>query len=292
MNVNEAIAGIAGAVLLSAFAYVDMNQSLGVSAPILYTVVVVVGLLARSRLLVVVFATVAATLTIMGAHAASGAADDLAELINRALAVFAISVTALGSYLLLKRQNEYDVYLRELADRDGLTGVANRRALMEQARTRLAEALRYELPLSVLMIDIDHFKSINDRHGHLVGDAVLQRISRVCASTVRQSDTVGRYGGEEFLVVCPNTPARSAELLAGRLCRAIAAENIAGKTGVLTVTVSIGVASIGAAAGAADIDRLVEAADQALYRAKAGGRNRVVVSDGPPLVYLERARVA
>lgn len=161
--------------------------------------------------------------------------------------------------------------LRTHAQVDGLTGLANREKLdVELART-LSLAARGGQPLAVAMIDLDHFKRINDEHGHLVGDKVLHDLASRLARSVRATDTVGRWGGEEFLLLCPNTDAAGALAVAEKLRAAVAAEAFAGG---LWLTVSLGVAI---ATGNEAPDVMLDRADRALYQAKKTGRNRVVL---------------
>lgn len=165
---------------------------------------------------------------------------------------------------------------------DPLTGLYNRRYLDQRMREETGKAERYRLPLSILMIDIDHFKRINDTYGHQVGDAVLNGIARVITGIARSTDIVARYGGEEILVIAPNTTISSAAAFAERIRAAVEAAPLipaetCGGYQALPVTVSIGVAS--PPPGIADAQALIKSADEALYRAKEGGRNRVVVAD-------------
>ncbi len=159
--------------------------------------------------------------------------------------------------------------LEVLSQTDRLTGLCNRRRLDQALRAELRRAKRYRKPFSVIMIDVDHFKEVNDRHGHQVGDDVLVRLADIFAGLARETDTVGRWGGEEFLVVCPETGPDVARNLAQRL-RAEIEETVFPVAGRLT-------ASFGVAASAEedDPDALVQRADTALYRAKQHGRNRI-----------------
>ncbi len=160
---------------------------------------------------------------------------------------------------------------------DYLTGVCNRRHFMARAEQELLRASRYATPLSLFMLDIDHFKRINDRYGHKVGDEVLKTLAGICQATLRQVDILGRLGGEEFAVLLPDSPPEAAREAAERLREAIARTKVPLEEGLpVQFTVSIGVA---APAGPDDnMDVLLNSADKALYCAKNGGRNRVWAS--------------
>lgn len=167
--------------------------------------------------------------------------------------------------------------LERQAHSDFLTELANRRHFLELAETELARTLRYGKPFSLMMLDVDHFKAVNDTHGHKSGDLVLQRLARVMESTLREVDVVGRLGGEEFAVILPETTAEKAHEAADRLRAIVAETDIPVDEGApLRVTVSIGIATL--SDKSTNIDRLLRLADGALYEAKHGGRNRVCVS--------------
>lgn len=161
------------------------------------------------------------------------------------------------------------------AKHDGLTGLLNRHHLDERLHQEVARASRYHRPLSVLMIDVDYFKAYNDTYGHLQGDELLRSLSSLLQQNLRQSDVIGRYGGEEFLVLLPETDKASASQLARRLCHLVAnTAFLLGRNDMPTYcTVSIGVASL--PEDALTVSELVNAADQALYEAKRRGRNQV-----------------
>lgn len=163
--------------------------------------------------------------------------------------------------------------LRELATTDPLTRVANRRAICEVLDREVLLVTRYPRPLVCAMVDIDHFKRINDSHGHPAGDQVIQQVAQTLQGSLRQTDCVGRYGGEEFLVVLPNTTGQQAGIVLERVRAAIEALCVDRGTDKIRFTASIGFAEMHADCDAAAILSL---ADQALYAAKAGGRNRVV----------------
>lgn len=171
---------------------------------------------------------------------------------------------------------ETQAALAHQATHDALTGIFNRRAILDQLARELARTLRQGGSLSVGMCDIDHFKEINDRFGHQAGDEVLVAFARCLQANLREYDYVGRYGGEEFLVVATGSSGQSDDGLYERLRRQVAALGInAGGTGGISVTVSIGTAP---GEAASTVDALLAAADAALYRAKAAGRNRVIRS--------------
>jgi len=168
---------------------------------------------------------------------------------------------------------------QELALRDDLTDLYNRRAMDDILGDEAARAIRYRRPLAVVMLDFDHFKDINDRHGHRAGDGVLREAARLISSALRTNDKATRYGGEEFCLILPETGADEAFALAERLRFALEGHvfrvvRAAGDPVELRATASLGVASLGEGAESAEL--LVRAADRALYEAKAAGRNRVV----------------
>ncbi len=163
--------------------------------------------------------------------------------------------------------------VQELAIHDGLTGLFVRRHFLARLQEEIARAARRELPLTFLMVDIDHFKLINDHHGHLVGDAVLRELAALLRTQVREVDLLGRYGGEEFALGLPETDMAHAELAAERIRRAVEQTTFRAYDEHLTMMVSIGVAAF--PHDAVDVAELVEHADAALYKAKVGGRNRV-----------------
>ncbi|MGD8742231.1 MAG: GGDEF domain-containing protein [Granulosicoccaceae bacterium] len=162
--------------------------------------------------------------------------------------------------------------LFELSHRDGLTGLYNHAYMQKLLERELARAQRFERPLSVLMFDIDHFKQVNDSYGHQAGDAVLKRIGEVVLREVRRIDLAVRYGGEEFLVILPETGSDGAVVLAERLRLAVAREKVLAAAGDISVTISIGVVTC---EDCYDKHKVVAAADKALYASKDGGRNQV-----------------
>ena len=163
--------------------------------------------------------------------------------------------------------------LRRLANTDMLTGIANRRSFMESLRREIMRARRYGRPLSLLMLDVDHFKRINDTHGHPCGDEVLKKLAVTVRETLRDSDLFGRIGGEEFAVALPETPLAGALQNAERVRAEVGRAVVSFGGREIRFAVSIGAAAL--ADGGEDMEGLFSRVDAALYRAKEGGRNRV-----------------
>lgn len=164
---------------------------------------------------------------------------------------------------------------------DPLTGVYNRRFMEQRLSEEVSKARRYKFDLAVLILDLDHFKRVNDEHGHQVGDRLLIELARLVSTELRDSDIFARYGGEEFLIIAPNTGANEAVGLAERLRNCIEAKRYLadfdnGQHGDIRITVSIGVANY--SAEVCDETLLIGAADSNLYRAKEAGRNQVAAS--------------
>lgn len=179
-------------------------------------------------------------------------------------------------HVVTKAELDALVRLYEAGLCDALTGLANRKQLEERLRAEVSYARRHAAPLSVVMLDVDRFKSVNDAHGHLVGDVVLKHVAQVVSRIVRVEDLVARFGGEEFVVVARGTTLAGGQQLAERLRAALErAEVHVDPTLALRVTASFGVASL-ACIEAPDPRAIVEKADARLYRAKHLGRNRVV----------------
>jgi diguanylate cyclase len=164
--------------------------------------------------------------------------------------------------------------LQKIASRDMLTGALNRRRLEEEAERLWARRSRTGDTLAVMMIDIDHFKSVNDRYGHLAGDEVLRHLAAIAQASIRADDYFARYGGEEFCILLPSTTEQEAFSLAERLREAYAARTMEFGGKPLNSTISIGVAD--STQAGLEFSSLLATADQALYRAKQRGRNRVV----------------
>lgn len=165
------------------------------------------------------------------------------------------------------------------ASHDMLTGLWNRRSILSMLERELQRSVRQGEPLGVIMADVDHFKQVNDSYGHLAGDAILQAVAHRLTASVRTYDSVGRYGGEEFLVILPGCNVNDLAASAERLRGCIASQTFPTGVGQLSLTLSVGVASAQLSSNELlNFEAVVQAADAALYRAKANGRNRVETS--------------
>jgi diguanylate cyclase (GGDEF)-like protein len=173
-----------------------------------------------------------------------------------------------------RRIAELERDLRVAASRDALTGLYNRGAIFDILRKEMARQEREHQPLSLMLADLDHFKRINDSYGHLAGDAVLREVAQRMSAVLRPYDALGRYGGEELLVVLPACDERGAAEVAERIRASVAASTIVTEQGNIAASVSIGVV-VTAVTNAHSCNDLIRTADIALYRAKEKGRNRV-----------------
>jgi len=172
----------------------------------------------------------------------------------------------------------------ELVNRtDGLTGVFNRRYWQQQLSYEIQRAARYQHPVSLLLFDLDKFKQLNDKYGHQGGDAVLIELSAVVANLLRDTDLLGRYGGEEFGVVLPETDMKGAMLVANRICTAAANHIMLFNGQTMQATLSIGVSTY----AGQTVDEIIQQADSALYTAKRQGRNQAVAWQPPAEVKLK-----
>jgi two-component system cell cycle response regulator len=168
---------------------------------------------------------------------------------------------------------------RLLATTDALTGLVNRRAFSDWALRELRRSQRYHDPLAVILLDVDHFKQINDRYGHAAGDLVLGAVSRLLMSGIRNCDVVARWGGEEFVLALPSTALEGATEVAERARRRLESASIVTADGQhIPVTASFGVAQLDPQES---LEQLIDRADRAMYSAKSSGRNRVESSPNP-----------
>ena len=167
--------------------------------------------------------------------------------------------------------------LRKSASTDPLTGALNRRAIARESAREISRAHRSRTPFSIVVIDIDHFKAINDRHGHSTGDQALCALTALLRRGLRKIDLIGRLGGEEFVLILPDTRLDGAALIAEKLRRKLSTRPLALSTGSLKMTFTAGVAQL--LASDTGLHSLLERADKALYRGKSEGRNRIVIAD-------------
>ncbi|TVP52496.1 MAG: GGDEF domain-containing protein [Halomonadaceae bacterium] len=209
--------------------------------------------------------------------------DNLSRLVLVSISAFAFILATANAvrrlwrhtYLAHRRLHTANQKLEHLAQTDELTGCANRRYFFSRGGLEFEKALRYNWPLSVIAIDIDHFKTVNDQYGHASGDRVLEAFAALLRRNLREIDLPARIGGEEFVILLPGTDGAGAHLLAERLRRETEISPVTTDKGPISIKASFGVADI-ASTGNTDFDGFISAADTALYQAKKRGRNRVV----------------
>lgn len=257
-----------------AFAF-DLSQPLGVAGGMPYVVLPMLGMLARSPIIVVFSAIAGTLLAIVGMTISPQGAEPAIFVTNRAMSISLIWLVAYSAYRHLRIGNSLRQRLREQALTDPLTGLYNRRHIFSCLDRELKRYERYSDVFSIILIDADHFKHVNDNYGHSTGDATLRLIARVCKASVRTTDIVGRFGGEEFIILLPNTAADAAAVVAERIRSDMGKVSRELLDGAVLVTLSLGVAEV--EPGAADFNALLAAADKALYEAKDAGRDRVAV---------------
>jgi diguanylate cyclase (GGDEF)-like protein len=203
--------------------------------------------------------------------------DEIAEVVG---AVMALRRHSRERVALERERDQLIVQLRDQSGTDFLTGLQNRRAFVPSAQREIALSRRHGFGVAAVVLDIDHFKQVNDTHGHAVGDLVLTRLAATLRGLLREGDLLARFGGEEFVVLLSQCDLVAGALFAQRVCEAVAAMPVQ-REGLpdLRVTASLGVAESRKGAEL-DLDTLLQRADQAMYRAKQSGRNRVEVHDG------------
>ncbi len=187
------------------------------------------------------------------------------------ITAYAVAMLMLTVGLVLLAADRLRSELEHLATHDPLTGILTRRALLDRCALELARCLRHDRSMALLMLDLDHFKAVNDQHGHLVGDHVILNFVARTSGLLRQIDSFGRFGGEEFIVLLPETNPTDAMVVAERIRAAVATPSE-----LPAYTVSIGVTT--RSYGDTTVDELLARADKALYQAKANGRNRVEIA--------------
>ena len=185
--------------------------------------------------------------------------------------------TPSAAFEIITARKKTEELLTAMATLDSLTGLPNRRYFWEQAEMMLRRAIRYEKNFSLVMFDLDHFKRVNDTYGHDAGDKVLQMAGQKAKQALRETDIIGRVGGEEFAVAMPETDLDAARLAAERLRQELMKTEVTTSDGeIVKITASLGIAQLDSRN--VSLDDLMKRADEALYEAKRTGRNRVVVS--------------
>jgi diguanylate cyclase (GGDEF)-like protein len=228
------------------------------------------ALLSTASLLCIMIATTHGLGPFVAASAEESNFRVLSFVFSSALATLGVTLQNMA----LRATEEARTLWKEAAELDALTGVLNRRAFMPRLRLEHARSTRTQRPYSIAMLDVDHFKAVNDTHGHAGGDQVLKAVAKVLQANCRGIDTLARIGGEEFAILLPETSAADARVMLERIRHGVAALAVpVGKIDV-PVTISIGVASFDESQS--DCDTLLSLADQALYAAKRQGRNHVV----------------
>ncbi|HSR01416.1 MAG TPA: GGDEF domain-containing protein [Methylophilaceae bacterium] len=186
----------------------------------------------------------------------------------------AVSQFFISSLFVLMLSYQLNRNLESMVTVDGMTGILNRRGLEDAANKMQGLCKRVHMGMAVLLIDIDHFKKVNDKYGHLVGDDVLRHVTKVASGALRTGDVIGRYGGEEFAVFMPNTNESEASVLAERIRAAV--ESHAYEEGSLSVPINVSIGAADSVRAGYDFKGLIAAADATLYAAKKAGRNRVL----------------
>lgn len=267
-----------GAALAASTFLFDLWHPLGVAGAMPYIALPLLGLLARSARAIVCLALLGTGLTIAGVYLSAAGASFYVVLLNRGMSVSLIWAVAATALRHLAVDDRLRRTLRNAAFRDALTGLYNRRYVFGIFNNELKRYRRYSEPFSLILIDADHFKHVNDEFGHCAGDDALRVIANVCLESVRDTDVVGRFGGEEFIVLLPHTKAHDAKTVAERIRHTMHEREIESHGRRFKVTLSLGITEVGP--NADTFDDVLKVADQALYAAKNGGRDRVAVADG------------
>ena len=266
-----------GAALASATFIFDIYHPLGIAGAMPYIALPLLGLLARSSRAVIDLALLGTALNVAGVALSMSGAPLYVVLVNHLMSGILVCIVAYIALAHLAVGDRLRASLHDAAFRDSLTGLYNRRYAFNIFRDEFKKYQRYSDPLSVMLIDADHFKQINDQYGHCAGDAALRAIADACNRSVRDTDIVGRFGGEEFIILLPHTGAKDAAIVAERIRRATLESDLCWQGQRLDVRLSLGVAEAGLHAD--NCDELIAAADRALYAAKKGGRNQTVIAD-------------
>jgi diguanylate cyclase (GGDEF)-like protein len=262
---------IIAAVLFCAILFVsDLLSTVEMNESQLYPLALILLYGVRTRYLLQGFCALAIGLTLLG-YGLDPPTDVWDGVTNRAFSI----IVVLGTAICLTKLSQYERRLLIQSMTDPLTGLLNRRSFLELSGKEATRARRHGNPFSVLMLDIDHFKKVNDTHGHPVGDLVIKALGGVCTKALRPHDLLARYGGEEFVLTLPHTSADGARVVAERIREAVEQTAVPCESGPVRFTVSVGVATY---ADDESFDHAVERADKALYVSKQSGRNRVTVA--------------
>ena len=275
--ISDRMCDLYGAALASATFVFDIYHPLGIAGAMPYIALPLLGLLARSARAVVKLAILGTVLNIAGAALSMPGLTLYAVLVNHLMSGILIGLVAYIALAHLAVEDRLQKSLRDAAFRDPLTRLYNRRFVFKAFRDELKRFQRYADPFSVILADADHFKKINDKFGHPAGDAALKAIAEACDKSVRDIDTVGRFGGEEFIILLPHTKADEAAIVAERIRSTILESEVYWQEQRLDIKLSLGVAEAGVHGDGHD--ELITAADQALYLAKRSGRNQTVIAD-------------
>ena len=209
----------------------------------------------------------------------NSARAEIVERLNRQVKLFRIE-SEFTKKIARNKQVELEavmVQASEVSHIDALTFLANRRTIVKELQSEVIRAERYNSPLSISVVDIDHFKNVNDTYGHLAGDEALRQVAYQLRDHIRHPDMPGRYGGEEFLILLPNSDSNAAAEQATRLCKEVRETGIQVEDHTLNITISIGIAQF--RNGEDTWETLLNRADNAMYEAKSNGRNRWAVAD-------------
>ncbi len=268
-----------GAAFASATFAFDVYYPLGIAGAMPYIALPLFGLLARSSRAVINLAVLGTLLNLAGIAVTMWAAPLHVVVVNHLMSGILVCMVAYFALAHLKIEDKLRASLHDAAFRDSLTGLYNRRYVFKLFRQELRKFQRYGSPFSLMLIDADHFKQINDRYGHCAGDAALKAIADACNTSVRDPDVVGRFGGEEFIILLPRTRAGDAAVVAERIRKTILENDIEWEGQRLDVRLSLGIAEAGLHGN--EFDDLLAQADRALYAAKEGGRNQTVIAEVP-----------
>jgi diguanylate cyclase (GGDEF)-like protein len=281
----EVVLLAAAVAYCGAILFVDIRTASEFSEAFLYSLALILVYPIKRSWAILFITLTGISFTIFGKLFEEEAEAGIGGIFNRCMAI--VVLCAFG--FLLWRITSVERVLFRLSTSDPLTGALNRRHFMALLGREQKRAERYGAGFSLLMLDIDHFKKINDTHGHQVGDVAIKQMARACQAHLRPTDMLCRYGGEEFLIALTHTEEAGARIAAERIREAVAKIEIPTDADTVRFTVSIGVTSFVPGARA---EQLINCADQALYAAKTGGRNQVQVGAfSPPAVRKATAPV-